>query len=91
MAEFVPLHETELLHQWTNSPARPTSFQNGASYQLCFVPDGASCQDPLISAIDQTRSQLRVQAYSFTSAPIASAIKRAKDCGVDIKVILDKS
>jgi phosphatidylserine/phosphatidylglycerophosphate/cardiolipin synthase-like enzyme len=81
----------DLLHWGAAAGTNPTSFQNGASYQLCFVPDGASCQDLLVSAIDQTRSQLRVQAYSFTSAPIASAIKRAKDRGVDVKVILDKS
>ncbi len=81
----------DLLHWGTGSVAKPTSFQNGASYQLCFVPDGASCQDLLVSAIDQTQSQLRVQAYSFTSAPIAAAIKRAKDRGVDVRVILDKS
>ncbi|MFK0378359.1 phospholipase D-like domain-containing protein [Pandoraea sp. NPDC090278] len=29
--------------------------------------------------------------YSFASAPIATAIKRAKDRCVDVKVILDKS
>lgn len=81
----------DLMHWGAAAGTKPTSFQNGASYQLCLVPDGASCQDLLISAIDQTRSQLRVQAYSFTSAPIASAIKRAKDRGVDVKVILDKS
>lgn len=81
----------DLMHWGSAAGTKPTGFQNGASYQLCFVPDGASCQDLLVSAIDQTRSQLRVQAYSFTSAPIASAIKRAKDRGVDVKVILDKS
>lgn len=81
----------DLMHWGSSTATKPMGFQNGASYQLCFVPDGASCQDLLVSAIDQTRSQLRVQAYSFTSAPIASAIKRAKDRGVDVKVILDKS
>jgi phosphatidylserine/phosphatidylglycerophosphate/cardiolipin synthase-like enzyme len=80
-----------LLRWDSDSTAKPTGFQNSASYQLCFVPDGASCQDLLVSAIDQTQSKLRVQAYSFTSAPIAAAIKRAKDRGVDVKVILDKS
>jgi phosphatidylserine/phosphatidylglycerophosphate/cardiolipin synthase-like enzyme len=32
-----------------------------------------------------------VQAYSFTSAPIAGALKAARDRGVAVKVILDKS
>lgn len=80
-----------LLRWDSDSIAKPTGFQNSASYQLCFVPDGASCQDLLVSAIDRTQAKLRVQAYSFTSAPIAAAIKRAKDRGVDVKVILDKS
>ena len=68
-----------------------TQFQTGASYQLCFVPDGDSCQDLVVAAIDSTKAQLRVQAYSFTSKPIAEALKRAKERGVDVKVILDES
>ena len=32
-----------------------------------------------------------VQAYSFTSAPIAKALVDAKRRGVDVRVILDKS
>ncbi|MEX3964853.1 phospholipase D family protein [Paraburkholderia sp. EG286B] len=71
--------------------AEATSFANGASYQLCFVPNGASCQQLIISAIDGTQHKLRIQAYSFTSPPIAAAVKRAKERGVDVKVILDKS
>lgn len=91
VAACAEIPASDFLHRGTGSSSKPTGFQRGASYQLCFVPDGASCQDLLVSAIDQTRSQLRVQAYSFTSAPIAAAIKRAKDRGVDVKVILDKS
>jgi phosphatidylserine/phosphatidylglycerophosphate/cardiolipin synthase-like enzyme len=88
---YAKLPLSGLLRWDSDSIAKPTGFQNSASYQLCFVPDGASCQDLLVSAIDRTQSKLRVQAYSFTSAPIAAAIKRAKDRGVDVKVILDKS
>lgn len=32
-----------------------------------------------------------VQAYSFTSVPIAKALVNAKNKGVDVKIILDKS
>ncbi|MFM0656083.1 phospholipase D family nuclease [Paraburkholderia sediminicola] len=67
------------------------AFSKAASYQLCFVPDGKSCQSLIISAIDGTQKKLRIQAYSFTSTPIAAAVKRAKTRGVDVKVILDKS
>ena len=31
-----------------------------------------------------------VQAYSFTSAPIAKALVQARDRGVDVRVILDR-
>jgi phosphatidylserine/phosphatidylglycerophosphate/cardiolipin synthase-like enzyme len=35
--------------------------------------------------------QVRVQAYSFTSAPIAKALVDAKRRGVDVVVVLDDS
>ncbi|WP_206996483.1 phospholipase D family nuclease [Trinickia mobilis] len=79
------------LRLWADSQAAPRQFEAGATYKLCFVPDGNSCQTLIVSAIEQTRTRLRVQAYSFTSSPVAAAIKRAKDRGVDVKVILDKS
>jgi phosphatidylserine/phosphatidylglycerophosphate/cardiolipin synthase-like enzyme len=66
-------------------------FAKDSRYALCFVPDGASCQSLIVEAIDRTTHSLRIQAYSFTSAPIAAAVKRAKERGVDVKVILDKS
>jgi phosphatidylserine/phosphatidylglycerophosphate/cardiolipin synthase-like enzyme len=37
------------------------------------------------------KKSLLIQAYSFTSAPIAKAIIDAKKRGVDVKIILDKS
>ena len=83
----------ERIGKLTGSPEldslRP--FAKDARYALCFVPDGASCQSLIIDAIDATQHSLRIQAYSFTSAPIAAALKRAQKRGVDVKVILDKS
>ncbi|KUE85453.1 Phosphatidylserine/phosphatidylglycerophosphate/cardiolipin synthase [Cupriavidus necator] len=70
-------------------PAKP--FADGSGYTLCFVPDGASCQALLINAIRSTRHRLLIQAYSFTSAPIAEAVAQAHRRGVDVRVILDKS
>lgn len=71
--------------------ARPAPFVNGSTYTLCFVPDGASCQDLLVDAIGRTRHKLLIQAYSFTSAPIAEAVAQAHRRGVDVRVIVDKS
>jgi phosphatidylserine/phosphatidylglycerophosphate/cardiolipin synthase-like enzyme len=67
------------------------SFSPRASYRLCFTPDGDSCEKLLIETIHATRRSLHVQAYSFTSAPIAQAVKQARDRGVDVRVIVDES
>ena len=44
-----------------------------------------------MSELDRAKTTVRVQAYSFTSESIASALKRAHNRGVDVQVILDKS
>jgi len=75
----------------TNPKANTNQFVPGASYTLCFVPDGPNCETILVEAINNTQTSLLVQAYSFTSTPIAKAIKQAKARGVDVRVIVDKS
>ncbi|CAE6967510.1 Phospholipase D [Paraburkholderia nemoris] len=45
----------------------------------------------MVEEINNARRSLLIQAYSFTSAPIAAAVKNAKERGVDVRVILDKS
>ena len=77
--------------QAKSDPPRYAPFAPRASYALCFVPDGAPCDALLISTINATRRSLRIQAYSFTSASIAQAVKRAHDRGVDVQVIVDQS
>ena len=59
-------------------------------YQVCFTP-GGNCTQKIVQAIDTARKQILVQAYSFTSAPIAKALMLAHRRGIDVKVILDKS
>ena len=58
--------------------------------QVFFSPNGG-CQDAVVAAIDGAKREIRVQAYSFTSAPIAGSLKRAHDRGVDVRVLLDKN
>jgi phosphatidylserine/phosphatidylglycerophosphate/cardiolipin synthase-like enzyme len=67
------------------------AFAPRASYAVCFVPNGAPCETLLVDTINATRRSLRIQAYSFTSVPIAEAVKQAKDRGVDVQVIVDQS
>lgn len=58
--------------------------------EVAFSPNG-SATDTVIKAINEAKKSIKVQAYSFTSAPIAKALLNAQKRGVDVKVILDKS
>lgn len=58
--------------------------------QVCFTP-GENCTALLVKTIHQSQQSILVQAYSFTSMPIADALVDAKKRGVDVKVILDRS
>jgi phosphatidylserine/phosphatidylglycerophosphate/cardiolipin synthase-like enzyme len=55
-----------------------------------FSPKGG-CTDAVVGELGAARSRVLVQAYSFTSAPIAKALVAAHKRGVDISVILDQS
>jgi len=55
----------------------------------CFTP-GEDCTAMIVHAIDDAKSELLVQAYGFTSGPIIQAVARAKERGVNVRVILDK-
>jgi len=74
---------------WDSTPAT-SGFEAGASYTVCFVP-GEDCEGVIVAEINQARSVILVQAYSFTSMPIAKALVSAKQRGVSVQVILDKS
>lgn len=58
--------------------------------QVYFSPAGGAT-GAVVDAIDHAKEYVIVQAYSFTSAPIASALKRAHDRRDKVLVILDKS
>ena len=60
------------------------------SVKIYFTPSGSPTA-AIIETLDNARESVHVQAYSFTSAPIAAALKRAHDRGVAVRVILDKS
>jgi phospholipase D len=65
------------------------TFTN-TKYEVCFTP-GGNCTDLIIDAINSAKKELLVQAYSFTSAPIAKAVVEAQKRGISVRVILDKS
>ncbi|MGO9138760.1 MAG: phospholipase D family protein [Syntrophales bacterium] len=58
--------------------------------KVCFSPKGG-CTETIVEQINAAKSEILVQAYSFTSAPIAKALTDAFKRGVKVQVILDKS
>lgn len=57
---------------------------------LCFTP-GEDCADKIVNEINNAKSDIYIQAYSFTSTPIAKALVDAFKRGITVEVILDKS
>ena len=62
-----------------------------AQVSTCFRPstDGG-CIDSIVAAIGLAKTEIRVQAYNFTSPPILAALAKAKKDGIDVQIILDK-
>lgn len=58
--------------------------------QIYFSPNGG-CTEAIVKEIDRAKSDIFVQAYSFTSAPIAKALLNAHKRSVKVEAILDKS
>lgn len=56
--------------------------------EYAFTPD-ADAADLIVRTIDAARSQVLVQAYSFTHRGIAHALVRARRRGLDVQVIVD--
>jgi phosphatidylserine/phosphatidylglycerophosphate/cardiolipin synthase-like enzyme len=61
-----------------------------ATVEVFFSPKGG-CTEAIVSALDHATNTVLVQAYSFTSAPIAKALVDAHKRGVKVQVVLDKS
>jgi phosphatidylserine/phosphatidylglycerophosphate/cardiolipin synthase-like enzyme len=67
-----------------------TAQAAAAEIRACFTP-GEDCTGLIVAEIAAARSEVLVQAYSFTSPPIVKALVDAKKRGVDVRVIIDKS
>ena len=63
---------------------------NQVPAQVYFSPRGGA-QEAVVRAIQEARESVFVQAYSFTSAPIAKALVDAHKRGVAVETVLDKS
>jgi phosphatidylserine/phosphatidylglycerophosphate/cardiolipin synthase-like enzyme len=60
------------------------------SQSVHFSPKGG-CTEQVVAEIGHARREILVLAYSFSSKPITEALIAARDRGVHIQVVLDKS
>ena len=68
----------------------PSSSSIPQGVRVYFSPHGGATE-AVIDALDHATNSVLVQAYSFTSAPIAKALVEAHRRGVKVQAILDGS
>jgi phosphatidylserine/phosphatidylglycerophosphate/cardiolipin synthase-like enzyme len=71
--------------------ALPLYAQQGPQDLHPFFSPNGGCTQAVVEQLNGAKKQVLVQAYSFTSAPIARALVDAHKRGVDVQLILDKS
>ncbi|PWU07778.1 MAG: phospholipase D family protein [Verrucomicrobia bacterium] len=76
--------------QSNNAQTLPSSSISERKIDVYFSPNGGG-EQAIVKELSQAKKSVLVLAYSFTSAPIAQALGQAKDRGLDVQVILDKS
>lgn len=64
--------------------------QEAVSLSVCFTPN-KQCQRKIINEINNAKTSIRVQAYSFTDLDIAHALVAASQRNVNVQILLDKS
>lgn len=66
------------------------TLASGADVEVYFSPNGGAT-DAVVGEINRAQRKVLVQAYTFSSAPIAIALVSAKKRGIEVEAILDKS
>jgi phosphatidylserine/phosphatidylglycerophosphate/cardiolipin synthase-like enzyme len=72
------------------SPCLAEEFKSTGTIDSYFSPRGGATE-AIVKEINAAKSEILVQAYSFTSKPIAKALVDARKRGVKIEAVLDKS
>jgi phosphatidylserine/phosphatidylglycerophosphate/cardiolipin synthase-like enzyme len=66
------------------------NFSYAETELTCFTP-ASKCAPLIIQALRGANKSIYIQAYQFTSKPIADAVIDAKNRGLSVEVILDKT
>jgi phosphatidylserine/phosphatidylglycerophosphate/cardiolipin synthase-like enzyme len=84
--ESQPLNENYLQNGYALQS--PSNMQG--DIRVYFSPMGG-CTDAIVNELNQAQRQILIQAYSFTSEPIAAACIAAHNRGVSVYAVLDRS
>ena len=76
--------------RWSATKDNPFPLKVNTSVAICFSP-GGQCTQHVVDTIEQAKHSIRLQAFAFTSRPIANALVAAYQRGINVTVILDKS
>lgn len=57
---------------------------------IFFSPKGG-CQEAIVQELKAAQSEILVQAYSFTADPLTFGLVDAKNRGINVEIVLDKS
>jgi phosphatidylserine/phosphatidylglycerophosphate/cardiolipin synthase-like enzyme len=66
------------------------ALAGAGNIRVYFSPHGG-CTEAIVQQIHQAKGEILIQAYSFTSRPIARALLAAHKRGVAITAVLDQS
>jgi phosphatidylserine/phosphatidylglycerophosphate/cardiolipin synthase-like enzyme len=64
---------------------------NGEHFPIHMFSPNAGIEQALIRAIEASKATIQIAMFSFFSQPIAEALLRAKERGVKVQVVMDKS
>jgi len=64
---------------------------DSSNIRLCFTPPSANCGQMVVEQINQAKNTIYMQAYGLTHPKIIDALIKAKQRGVDVRILLDRS
>ena len=67
-----------------------TSPAHAQVQKVCFSPS-TCCEDNIVELIQSSQNSIDIAIYAFTNQKIYDALKAAKDKGITIKIVTDKT
>jgi len=64
---------------------------NGELFPIHMFSPNSGIEQALVRAIEASKATIEIAMFSFFSQPIAEALLRAKDRGVHVRIVMDKS